>query len=91
LPLLGWGPAVLCGVGPPVLLPLDADADADADADDDDWLELPVEALVAELVPLVPLAAAGVEPDDPPQAASSSTSDPSPLAAAHRLLPISHS
>jgi hypothetical protein len=92
-PLLGCGPAVLCGVGvlcpfPPVAL---CDADADAGADVTAWPELPDEGLVAELdVAVVPLPPpdAEVEPDDPPHAASSNTREPSPVAAAHPPLRI---
>jgi hypothetical protein len=85
---LGCGPTDLCGVAfavavavePPPWLDVDAavaDDASGAGADpllDEGWLEAP------------PAAVVGL--DDPPHAASSSTSDPSPVAAAHPLLRI---
>jgi hypothetical protein len=80
LPLLGWGPAVLCGVG--VLFPFPPFVAGD---DDTVWPE----GFVADVdaVPVPPLPAE-FELDDPPHAASSNTSEPSPVAAAHPPLCI---
>src|SRR5260370_20041108 len=86
MPALGCGPAVWCGdeVGddrPPFLVAvLAADTDDAGAAGPDDPLPL-----WTELEP-APVAPVGL--DDPPHAASSSTSDPSPDAAAHPLLRI---
>jgi len=90
MPALGCGPAVWCGVAdpgepgddpPPFLVAvLAADTDDAGAAGPDD--PLPV---WTELEP-APVAPVGL--DDPPHAASSSTSDPSPVAAAHPLLRI---
>src|SRR5512135_1567665 len=88
--LLGCGPTDLCGVAPafavevepPPWLDVDAavaDEAAGAGADpllDEGWPEAPPPAAEVELL------------EDPPHAASSSTSDPSPVAAAHPLLRI---
>lgn len=84
--LLGWGPAVLWGVGVGwVVVPCELDDpvagvvevldDAEAEAD------------VLWLAEVLVLLATEVEDPDPPHADSSSTSDPSP-AAAHPLLRI---
>jgi hypothetical protein len=59
-----------------------AGEDAADDADDAGWLVPPVDAAV--LAGAEVDAAVGVEDD--PQAVSSRTSEPSPAAAAHRLL-----
>src|ERR1035438_4612724 len=82
-PLLGCGPALLWGfaldVGvepPPAVLVAEAD-EAALDP-----------ATVAWAVPVAAPAAEVDELDDPPHADSSSTSDPSPVAAAHPLLRI---
>jgi len=89
MPALGCGPAVWCGVAdpgepgddPPFLVAvLAADTDDAGAAGPDDPLPL-----WTELEP-APVAPVGL--DDPPHAASSSTSDPSPVAAAHPLLRI---
>lgn len=94
VPLLGLGPTEWWG---------DAEADgdvpdvafADAEADvvgcdallDAEFVARAVPAAVPVAVP-VAVPAAEVEPDDPPQAVSSSTSDPNPAAAAHPVLRI---
>src|SRR5260370_13036334 len=89
MPALGCGPAVWCGdeVGddpPPFLVAvLAADTDDAGAAGPDDPLPLETE--------LEPAPVAPVGLDDPPHAASSSTSDPSPVAAAHPLLRITSS
>jgi hypothetical protein len=97
VPLLGCGPAVLCGVaemcGDASLLALpDAEAEAGVDEEPPD-AEL-VATAVLEAVPEAAVPAVFELDDDPPHAASSSTSDPRPVAAAHPLLriisPISH-
>jgi len=88
MPALGCGPAVWCGVADPgevgddpfLVAVLAADTDDAGAAGPDD--PLPV---WTELEP-APVAPVGL--DDPPHAASSSTSDPSPVAAAHPLLRI---
>jgi hypothetical protein len=80
----------MCGDAALLALP---DAEAEAGVD-----ELPDAELVAravlEAVPEAAPAAVFELDDDPPHAASSSTSDPRPVAAAHPLLriisPISH-
>jgi hypothetical protein len=93
-PLLGCGPAVLCGepfepgVDPPFAL-LDDEADPWGDVDAA-WPELPDEVLIAWLDGDPPAEfppAAAFEPDVFPHAASSST-ELIPAATAHPLLRI---
>src|SRR5580658_10176725 len=90
-PLLGWGPAVLWGVGvegPPAFFVTDADPDeAAADADVAGAAALDPAGVAWAVLEAAPEAAFD-EPGDPPHAASSMTSDPSPAAAAHPLLRI---
>src|SRR6266567_8541241 len=84
--LLGNGPTDLCGLADavdPALL-VDAAVADDAGAVDG---TAPDEPLLAS-GPLDAEPAAEFEPDEPPHAASSSTSDPIPVAAAHPLLRI---
>jgi hypothetical protein len=82
-PELGWACAVLPGdeledLGLAFVVDADDDTDvAGAELDDDvPWIAV---------LEVVPAAEPGLELDDPPQAASSSTSEPSPVAAAHPL------
>src|SRR5580692_590993 len=84
-PPLGSGATDLCGLAflddvAPALLVAVAAAVAD-DAGADDGPALAEDPLDAD-------PAAEFEPDEPPHAASSSTSDPIPVAAAHPLLRI---
>jgi hypothetical protein len=85
VPLLGCGPAEWWGVAdddaPDPLLVAVAVAVAAADTD-----ALPDELLLAWAVLEAPPAAE--LDDDPPHAASSSTSDPSPVAAAQPRVPL---
>jgi hypothetical protein len=84
--LLGSGPTEWWGVADavdPALLVAVAAVVAD-DADDG---AVALAALLGWPALGAPPAAV-LEPDDPPHAASSSTSDPSPVAAAHPLLRI---
>src|SRR6266566_5036259 len=84
--LLGNGPTDLCGLADavdPALL-VDAAVADDAGAVDG---TAPDEPLLAS-GPLDAEPAAEFEPDEPPHAASSSTSDPMPVVAAHPLLRI---
>src|SRR6266446_7496443 len=80
-PLLGCGPAVLWGDAPAVAF-LDAGAGVEAPACGAPLDDEVVAWLVPEAEPATELAL------DPPHAASSSTSDPSPVTAAHPLLRI---
>src|SRR5437879_4969413 len=86
--LLGSGPTDLCGladaVDPALLVAVDAAVADDAGAVDG---TVPDEPPLAS-GPLDAEPAAEFEPDAPPHAASSSTSDPMPVAAAHPLLRI---
>src|SRR6516164_6266790 len=91
VPLLGCGPTEWrtapgddVGVDPPDLVAVDAaDTDVAGPAEPDDPL-----LAMAVLEAPAPPPAAEAEPDDPPHAVSSSTSAPSPVAAAHPLLRI---
>jgi len=89
--LLGWASAVCLGdeLGDVALAFADDVADDDVEdvagpeLDDDDeavlWVAVPEAAPVVEVV---------LEPDDPPHAVSSSTSEASPVATVHPLLRI---
>jgi len=89
-PPLGSGATDLCGlafldaVAPALLVAVPTAVADDAGADDG---TVPDAALLAR-GPLDADPAAEFEPDEPPHAASSSTSDPIPVAAAHPLLRI---
>src|SRR5579862_2929622 len=74
-----WGVAFALAVAPPPWLAVEA-----ADTED---VAAGADPLLAAGWPEAP-PATELEPDDPPHAASSSTSDPSPVAAAHPLLRI---
>src|SRR5690348_1511258 len=91
-PPLGSGATDLCGLAfldgvAPALLAVAAAVADDAGADDG---TVPDAALLARGA-LDADPAAEFVPDDPPHAASSSTSDPMPAAAAHPLLSIAFS
>jgi hypothetical protein len=85
--LLGWAAAVCCGAELEcVALAFAVDVGDDADEDEADSVlddEAVLWVAVAEAAPVV-----DVEPDDPPHAVSSSTSEPSPVATVHPLLRI---
>jgi hypothetical protein len=89
--LLGCGPAVWWGFGCAVAVGDDAAlvlvAVAAADTDDAGAAG-PDDPLLGWPAALEPESAAEVDTDDPPHAASSRTSDPIPVAAAHPLLRI---
>src|ERR1700684_394010 len=92
VPLLGCGPAVVCGgaemcADASLLACPDAEAEAGVDEEEPPDAEL-VATAVLEAVPEAAPAAVFELVDDPPHAASSSTSDPRPVAAAHPLLRI---
>jgi hypothetical protein len=76
--------AFLVADDPALLVAVAAAVADDAGADDG---TVPDAALLAR-APLDAEPAAEFEPDEPPHAASSSTSDPIPVAAAHPLLRI---
>jgi hypothetical protein len=82
-PLLGCGPAVWPGFGLGEVPPAFVVADPELA-----WAGALDPATVAWAVLEAVLEAEFDELDDPPHAASSSTSDPSPVAAAHPLLRI---
>src|SRR5690348_4649512 len=92
-PPLGSGATDLCGLAfldddaPALLVAVAAAVADDAGADDG---TVPDAALLASGA-LDAEPAAEFVPDDPPHAASSSTSDPMPAAAAHPLLSIAFS
>src|SRR5581483_8323639 len=87
---LGCGPTDLCGLA--FAFPVDVEPPPWLDVEaavSDDAAGAGADPLLAAGWPEAPPPSAEVElPDDPPHAASSSTSDPSPVAAVHPLLRI---